>query len=125
MWDKLEQYIQQNITMNDTLDLSDDCIIFNKIYPKATHVINLLCLVTKQYIYRYQCKKRMPSSRYIIKEFEFLQTIELYYGKNVKRVSHHYKKCTPLTGLNVVNEMLHSAGDTDEYVLDYINSMVM
>ena len=29
IWDELEQYIQQNITMNDTLDLSDDCIIFN------------------------------------------------------------------------------------------------
>ena len=38
------------------MNLTLDNIIFNKVSYKGNHVLNLLCLITKQYIYAQRCK---------------------------------------------------------------------
>ena len=51
LWEEVERYIKERWGISQ-LHMSPKQIVLNRIYPKRNHVINMICLLTKQFIYR-------------------------------------------------------------------------
>ena len=67
-------------------------VLLNLIHPKARHIINLLCLILKQLIYWYKCKKVMLYIRDSFREIQIIQNIELYIARSENRTFYHFQK---------------------------------
>ena len=61
---------------NDTLCMDTSSILFNKVDRNPKHVVNCICSVTKQYMYRQRCAATVLSAN----ELEHL----IFHYKNIE-----------------------------------------
>ena len=90
MWKELVK-IMKNFTKKEIV-LNYENIVFNKLHPDPKHVINLMCLVVKQYIYRQRCKKSQIKVQEIRNELYKIENIEKYIAVKNGHISKHNRK---------------------------------
>ena len=92
LWDNIKNFLDM---FTDTqLTINYENVLLNAIHPQPTHVCNLLCLVTKQYIYRKRCKKELLNAQELIVEMCSIENIEKYIAqRNGHLVKHKNKWC--------------------------------
>ena len=49
-WPMIEEFILQNLSLNDTLDFEPQNIIFNTVHTDKGHLSNMIILLAKQHI---------------------------------------------------------------------------
>ena len=67
-------------------------ILLNRISKTTKHIVNLQCLVMKQLIYRYKCKKEAIKFTDYEREITQTEQIELAIAKQKNRTQQHNKK---------------------------------
>ena len=67
-------------------------IILNEIYPKKGHVINFICLITKQFIYRQKCMGLQLNIITLKSLISRIENIEKYIAIKNGRQAYHNKK---------------------------------
>ena len=71
-------------------------ILFSKIREDKRHVMNLLCTMVKQYIYRSRCLKRSSSAYQFVKELISLHHVEYTIAKREGKLGKHIKFWSPI-----------------------------
>ena len=83
---------QNNIQVNR--DKSN--YILNSVHDKVDHIINFIVLFTKQLLYRYRCKGKVPTKRLVIREIMHQHDIDYAVAKQECRVNQHKKRWSPV-----------------------------
>ena len=88
VWKDLFEYMKKWSDPN-ILNFDIQNLILNMIHPKKYHVINLMCLIMKQLIYRYKCKKEKINFTAFIIELRLVENIERYNAKKQNILHKH------------------------------------
>lgn len=98
IWENLQNYIQECASeeIANILEWSEKNIMFNLVHPKASHVINLLVLMTKQYIYRCRCFVRIPQIEELLIEIDTIQKVEYAIAQKKAKLHLHVEKWSGL-----------------------------
>ena len=92
---------------------SRDSVFFNQIVDRDSHCINLLCLITKQYIYRTRCESKELNFQTLKQIFLSTERIEKYVAcKNGHLIKHCTKWGRPQEETSV-----------QEYVAQYVTDI--
>lgn len=115
IWNEFTAYIETKYPADAAVCTMDPInIVCNNVHPGLGNVINLLTLVTKQYIYRVKCLRTPLRWDDIVKEFKLIEKIEERIAYNSCKMEKH---CTKW---NIVN--IHdNAGD--RYINEYLENM--
>ena len=114
-WNEIGRYIKD--TYNVQIQLSMKNVILNSIAPKKYKVVNFLCLVTKQYIYRCRCQQKnlhMSLWRNHVKQVE---CIEKYIAVKNDKLGIHNRKWL------IVQSDDASCTSLQHYIADYIHEI--
>lgn len=78
VWQIVQEYLKNNDNTNCfvELDFNAKNIIFNRVHPKPAHVVNLVILVVKQYLFRTRCLGNKPFGQGVIDEIEQIFSLE-------------------------------------------------
>ena len=112
LWTELLDFVQDKYLVNN-MQVSVKSIIQNTIMPTRGHIINFICLITKQFIYRQRCMGgalHFPILREIIRSTE---NIEKYIAIKNDRLYIHNRKWR--IDMNQCEQ--------NDYVLEYVNEM--
>ena len=90
IWSGIGIFIEQKFHTQVTL--SPENIIFNRIVKKKDHVANLICLITKQYIYRQRCMSGSVVLNVLKEQIRSVESIEKYIAIKNGRSSKHALK---------------------------------
>ena len=90
------QFMREYEQFSHELELNFANIVYNKIHPKSKHVINLIVLIIKQYIYRCKCEMKTPTYDNIRLEIERFYSTERYNATVVQQNSKHITKWSPI-----------------------------
>ena len=95
-WQKVKEYIWEMFP-HEKLSWDPVCIVLNTVHKSVKHVINMIVLVAKQYIYRVRCEKvagKNSSLRhsYLRLEVKKIREIEYGYAKERGLLRKHYAK---------------------------------
>ena len=69
-------------------------IILNRIHAKELHIVNLYCLILKQYIFRTKCLGEPLQFRGFLNELKHVYMAEQYLAKKAKKLTYHRQKWT-------------------------------
>ena len=64
-------------------------VLLNKLCDVKGHVVNFMCLITKQYIYRKRCQKESTSFPELKNIFRGVENIEKYIATKNNKLPHH------------------------------------
>ena len=103
---------RENIVMNTRT------ILLNQISSNPTSVVNLLCLITKKYLYSQRCLGKTPNFIDLKAYFWSVENIEHYIAKKNNKLPKHYRKWRPATS---DAETRQNLANNDDYIHDYIN----
>ena len=78
--------------VNAVINLQDVNVIMNTVHPKPNHVINYMCLVTKQYIYAQKCKGKTLHIEELTSRINLYEKIEKYNAVKNGNLTKHVKK---------------------------------
>ena len=116
LWQKLRKYIRDKYMVE--INVNHVNIITNKLVDKKDHVINFICLITKQFIYRQRCAKNTPDFPVLKALIAKVENIEKYIAKKNGKEHIHNKKWRtygePTQGPTMANQ------STAHYVQQYI-----
>ena len=116
-WKNIEGFVQ-SFDPNVVLDLSLSNVIFNKIAPRRLHIINFLCIVFKQFIYRQRCLKLSLSKYAFINYVNEIKNSEKYYAVKSNKFNIHQKKWN----INCTESKINN-NSTDSFIEEYIKNM--
>ena len=92
LWENFRQYVEEKYQIT-SLNLNPSEIVLNKIFvPVRSHVVNFLCLVTKQFIYRQRCQGNNLTFPVLRNIFRRIEGIEKYIAIKNGRIGKHIKK---------------------------------
>lgn len=86
----LRNYVQQNVFQN--CNWSNQNFLFNTVHENPSHVINLLVIITKQYIYRQRCLHKCLFLPALTQEIELVYMLEYRIAKSTARLKKHIIK---------------------------------
>ena len=94
LWLEFENFVK--IYSSEVIHFDVDTVLWNRlIIDKPSHIINFLCLIMKQYVYRQRCLKKPL----IFEEYRtiIIQTngIEKYIAKKNQKLYKHFRKWDP------------------------------
>ena len=91
IWLEVENICKQ---LNSCDDIKIDTwnILYNCINPNPFHVFNLICLITKQYIYATKCLGKRLNAYELKSKIVRIKSYELFKAKQTKKVIKHCKK---------------------------------
>lgn len=93
LWTQIQAYIfDNNSDLDSTLEWNARNIFFNSVHPKPGHVVNLLILIVKQYIYRSRCSNSQLSFQHLLNEITTTKNIEYQIAKEKGKLVKHYRK---------------------------------
>ena len=91
IWQQVTTYCHTNFP-EQNINLSLNSVILNTLVNKKCHAINLICLLTKQFIYRQKCQKKELNFQNLKSNIRSIQNIEKYIAvKNYKLAIHNRK----------------------------------
>ena len=94
-WHKLKGWI----TVEYQVDCGLSCkkVMFNLIIKNPNHVVNFICLMFKQYIYKQRCLKKAFNFAHFTASVQLIRNSEKYYAITKGNINKHYKKWFPAT----------------------------
>ena len=92
LWQDVREYAEKEYQKE--LELSPVNIISNVITQPKSHVLNFICLVTKQYIYSQRCLKKMPLFNILVNIINRVRNIEKFIAIKNNRQIRYYRKWT-------------------------------
>ena len=122
-WTQFHEFTKGLLIEADKVVLNFTTIFLNDIYSDLPHVINLLLLATKQYIYRCKCQNVHPSFQVFEKEIRKLYNMEHYNAKVKQRLLYHRKKWQPYTKEIIIEYNVQSPENVPndaEYLQNYL-----
>ena len=99
IWMKL---MHEYVTKNNLLVVNLENIVYILVHPKASHAINLIVLITKQYIFWCKCENKTPTITGVKNEINFIYNVELYNARICNKVQYHINKWSPVKASLVV-----------------------
>ena len=90
LWQRVVQFIKDNYGLDVNIDLQK--IIFNRIHPKIGSIANLICVITKQYIYKQRCCRNTINLSTLKSVIFNVENIEKYIACKNNRENIHYRK---------------------------------
>ena len=90
LWQDVFQHIQQRFGQPQQMNAED--ILLNRITMQKNHVVNFMCLITKQYIYRQRCMNKELQFPSLMAEFRRIESIEKYIAIRHGKIGLHQKK---------------------------------
>ena len=100
LWKKIVEYVAQRF--NGDCQITVYNVIFNRISDR-NNLVNLLCLITKQYIYRQRCMKQPLVFEQVKQIFMCIQNTEKYIAIKNGNMSKHLKKWNKFNGNSTNN----------------------
>ena len=91
LWRNLEKHIQERFNISN-LTLTRKSIILNEIDQSRFSVINFLCLITKQFIYRQRCLGKSIDFPILKAEIKKIESIEKYIATKNGKIHIHERK---------------------------------
>ena len=117
LWDNFCIYIKEQYgEINPQMSVKN--ILLNKIVPRKYEVINFLCLVTKQFIYRQRCMAQelhFPILKGILRSIEIK---DKYIAQKNGKIVQHYRKWDLRAQEAIVDRR-----DLSAFVNEYISDM--
>ena len=95
IWDLIQRLCEKAL-LDKECEFSKENIILNCVHPKAKHVINLLTLIAKFYVFKCKCKGEKPNGKILRREFTFIHDIEQYIAVKRNRINVHENKWSPM-----------------------------
>ena len=116
LWDKLAKYLKERFNLTLGV-ISDESIILNKIVPtQKNHVVNFICLLTKQFVYKQRCLGQDIEFNYLRNLISQTKNIEKYIAIKNNKLSLHVKKWE--------RKITYDGGrDIRDLVEEYVNDM--
>ena len=74
------------------ISLSDTAIILNLLVPVKVHIVNFVCLLAKQYIYRQRCLSQEINMVHFKRYLSQIESMEKYIAVKNNREYKHYLK---------------------------------
>ena len=90
LWIRVEQLIKT--FCHEPLNFNIDTVIANKLYENPGHVGNLICLLTKQYIYRNRCLSKSLDYYELKNHILTVKNMEKYIAMSNQKLSKHLRK---------------------------------
>lgn len=123
LWSDIKCYIDNKtaVSISNNCEWSAECIFFNCVHPTPSHVVNLIVVITKQYIYRQRCLGKKLYADALIKEFQQVYNTEYAIAKYKGKLEKHYAKWSQLDPSLTIkyNEIVQQ----NEYIQMYLNNM--
>ena len=79
--------------------------ILNDIHEQPSHIINFICVMLKQYIYRCRCRGKIPKKEQFLVELEVHHNAELANAKVCRRLESHRRWWRPIVEFHEVVEV--------------------
>lgn len=95
--------------------------MFNIVHCSFSHIINLIVLTTKQYIYRSRCAGIIPSFEVLSIEIETVKKIECNLATEAGKLSYFYRKWSKLYPQMKISEV--ELQSQNAFIQDYISTM--
>ena len=93
LWKEFENFVlKRKLCSMSELNIGKKEVLLNTVHKSPKNVVNLLCLIPKQLIYRCKCNKDKISFALLLNEIKTVEQIELYCTKENNRVEYHMKK---------------------------------
>ena len=93
LWDDVASYIRDRFE-GILVELTPTTIIFNQVVSER-HVVNFICLVTKQFIYRQRCLKQDLHFPILKGYLGQIENIEKYIATKNSNLTKHNRKWCP------------------------------
>lgn len=123
LWKLVQDYVQLNTRsqLESILIWNEQNVMFNLVHPKPGHIINLIVLIVKQFIYKTRCLDARLSFQALENEIELTKKIEYNIAKQKGKLVYFYEKWSQL-----YSEMQMS--DTERqnqnlYITNYLDRM--
>ena len=114
LWRKLQEYCTNKYNVQPKI--VNELIVFNRLVEPKYHVINFICLITKQYIYAQKCQGKPLKFEGLVNKVNCIQDIEKYIARKNDKMSIHNKKW-------LIKQNVNSEQSLNEYVENYINNI--
>ena len=117
LWDHVKRWIIKKFGVLE-LSWNIGSVINNRVIEKANHVVNFICLITKQFIYSQKCLGKELIFNVLEYKFQLIQSIEKYIAVSNDKVQYHeckwllYNNSTSIGQPNLTN-----------YITEYVQSM--
>ena len=99
LWNRFEEYVNAEIKLEPgILILYEKNIMLNMVHPKPGHIINLLVLYIKQYIFACKCLGSKPDFHEIMIKIKQLYNTESYNATVSNNSYKHETKWAPYSG---------------------------
>lgn len=123
IWNEIRDRIISNapIEVQNILDWSESNKIFNLVHPKPGHIVNMIILITKQYIYRCRCFGKLPVFEVLNAEIQNIQKIEYTIAKDKGKLQYFYEKWSQLYSDMVMSDQ--EAQNQRIFIDQYLNQM--
>ena len=117
LWSDLIQYLNGKYNINLKQPGARE-IILNKLteHPK-NHVVNFICLITKQFIYRQRCCKEQIHINAVVCAVNKVENIEKYIASKNGKLKMHMRKWQKNVSSN------NNVESVDEFLYRYIENM--
>ena len=93
LWDSIIEFYKNKYSIrNELIQFSGINVILNKLISDPNHIVNLICLITKQYIYRQRCLNKKLSCFEVQSIVKKTENIEKYIAIKNNRLGIHNKK---------------------------------
>ena len=91
IWESFNQYCQNRFKIHH-LQLSASAILLNRVAPIGFNVINFLCLVTKQFIYRQRCMGNSVLFTQLVPLYRSIENVEKFVATKNGKIRVHNAK---------------------------------
>ena len=115
VWEKMFEMLTEKYNIQD-IRANPTSVIFNKIVHPTKHIAKLLCLLTKQYIYRQKCKGEKLNFVALRNIIRTTENIEKYIAGKNNRIRLHERKWARKNNSNYT--------DPIEYARQYVENIM-
>ena len=91
LWQEVWKLVKERFKQT-TINTCELNVMMNTVHQNPNHVINFICLVTKQYIYAQKCLKRTLNKQELIEKINLFENIEKYNAIKSGKLTKHIRK---------------------------------
>ena len=115
LWEGIFEHIQLNFP-DESINITVQNVILGTVHKRATHVINLIVLLTKRHVYVSRCRQEKPQLNEVVNLITETQDTEWYIAKKTQKLKKHYKKWD---SLSASDSMDLNRADLQDYINNY------
>ena len=113
IWDQLVNHFQGRFP-GLVVKINATNILFNEICDPKKHVVNFMCLIAKQYIYRCRCLGEKPTLIALVAQIRSVENVEKFIAKKNNKLHVHERNWN-------VSKVANQNINLNEYVETYLH----